>query len=225
MRIVELRLHTADLNAQRAFYAETLGLPLLDSSSEMLTFQAGNTRLIFERDSQAGPYHFGFDIPENQFEDAIRWLEKRTSLAFKDGEVRFHFPNWNADAVYFYDPAGNILEFIARHNQPNATDRPFDENSILSVSEIGLATDDVKGTVEAINSALGIGVYDGAGSQNFTAVGDELGLFITVKRGRIWSPETGIVADFQPVQVTIIGEPEGDFSVPGLPYQVRMIRG
>ena len=29
-------------------------------------------------------------------------------------------------SVYFEDPAGNILELIARHTMDNAVDRPFD---------------------------------------------------------------------------------------------------
>ena len=46
--------------------------------------------------------------------------------------------------------------------------------------------------VKGLCDTLGVTVYDGEGGDMFTAVGDELGLFIVVKQGRIWYPETGI---------------------------------
>lgn len=46
-------------------------------------------------------------------------------------------------------------------------------------------------------------IYDGAGSDTFTALGDEHGLFIIVKRGRIWFPDTGIPAELVPLKVAV----------------------
>ena len=36
----------------------------------------------------------------------------------------------------------------------------------------------------------------------FTPVGDEQGLFVVVKRGRMWFPDTGKAAELLPITVT-----------------------
>ena len=222
MRITELRLKAADLGNQREYYAHILRLPVISERGGLLAIQAGDTRLVFEReDGWQGKYHFAFDVPENQFEAAKAWITQRTPLVKLNGMDSFDFKNWNAHSLYFYDAAGNILEFIARHNQPNASDKPFDERGLLYVSEIGLATDDVRATVDSLCTTLRVEVYDGAGSDTFTAVGDEDGLFIVVKRGRIWYPETGIPAEPHPVTVGLANAPEGGYNVPDLPYTIR----
>ena len=51
------------------------------------------------------------------------------------------FENWNANAVYFYDNNGNILEFIARHDLQNNQFTPFNSESILNISEIGIVSE------------------------------------------------------------------------------------
>jgi hypothetical protein len=76
-----------------------------------------------------GAYHFAFNIPENQIRSAKEWLMPRTVL-LKDeqGNDYFQHSGWNSEAVYFKDPAGNILEFIARHDLSNAVDGDFDSS-------------------------------------------------------------------------------------------------
>ena len=222
MRIRELRIKTASLSNQREYYAHILRLPVIAEKTRWLAIQAGDTQLVFEQaDGWQGKYHFAFDVPENQFEAAREWIMRRTPLIKLDGNDSFDFQNWNAHSLYFYDAAGNILELIARHNQPNASSSPFTERSLLHVSEIGLAADDVLATVNSICDNLGVGVYDGEGSDTFTAVGDEDGLFIVVKRGRVWYPNTGIRADVYPVTVALADAPEDGYNVPDLPYTVR----
>jgi catechol-2,3-dioxygenase len=222
MRITELRIKTGDLSNQREYYAHILHLPVIAEKSTWLAIQAGATKLVFEKEEGwRGRYHFAFDVPENQIEAAKVWITRRTSLAKLDGADVFESKNWNAHNLYFYDAAGNILEFIARHNQPNASSQPFSERSLLYVSEIGLATDDVPATVADLSQTLGLGVYDGEGSDSFTAVGDEDGLFIVVKRGRVWYPNTGIKADVLPVSVALANGPEAGYDLPDLPYSIR----
>jgi catechol-2,3-dioxygenase len=210
MRIHELELLAADLAAQRAFYTERLGLTVIEQASETLTLAAGASRLIFR---QAPPgwrevYHFAFNIPENRFDEAREWLAARTPLRPNaDGRTVFHFDEWNADAVYFTDAGGNIGELIARHTLPNATSRPFTARDLLSVSEIGLATDDVPATVAMLRAELGVSAY-GSESDQFTAVGDPEGLLIVVKRGRVWLSEPGMSAASLPTSA-IVEAPAG----------------
>ncbi|MDQ3930019.1 MAG: hypothetical protein M3328_12845 [Chloroflexota bacterium] len=204
MKIIEVNLHTHDLPGQQHFYRDVLQLPT-DASHVRLSVQAGSTQLAFTASpgNRELVYHFAFNIPQNRFEEARTWISQRVPLIKSSlGEDAFDFANWNAHACYFLDPSGNILELIARHTLSNDSDLPFDGRSILNVSEIGIATDDVRSTVASLQD-LGIPIYDGANSDTFTAVGDEQGLLIVVKRGRIWFPDTGIPADSLPLRLSI----------------------
>jgi len=226
MKLFELRLKIGDLVEARHFYHDILNLPVLEETADLLVLQAGSTRLVFECVvGWQGKYHFAFDVPENQIDEATAWITGKAKLATSNGQTIFKSGiGWNANMVYFYDPAGNILEFIARHNQPNASDEPFSERSIIAISEIGLAVVDVERTVKWLCDTLHVTVYDGAGSNSFSAVGNESGLFIVVKQGRIWYPETGIAARLNPVSVTLIGDKTEEYSVPGLPYHIRLVK-
>jgi catechol-2,3-dioxygenase len=206
MKILELTMQTADLAPQRTFYATVLGLAVIEHSPSRIVFQAGATRLVFEKaaDNRSQIYHFAFNIPENQLEAAKAWvLERVPLLKSVDGADTFHSAGWNSDGIYFCDSAGNILEFIARHNLDNAQPGEFSSASILSVSEIGLATDNVPALVTQLCEKLGLTVYDGAGSDTFTAIGDENGLLIVVRQGRKWYPNLVASAEFLPLKIKV----------------------
>ncbi|MEZ4668140.1 MAG: VOC family protein [Anaerolineae bacterium] len=224
MHIIELHLKCGDLAAARAFYEGKLGLTILEATADALTIQAGRSRLVLEHvPGWQGKYHFAFDVPENQIEQAQAWVARRAPAAVMNDQTVFHSPGWNAHMTYFYDPAGNILECIARHNQPNASDRPFDAESLLHISEIGLATISVQPTVNLLCDTMGLEVYDGQDSDSFSAVGDENGLFIVPKQGRIWFPQTGVPAELLPVQVKVLGKTATRLSIPSHNYEFQMV--
>jgi len=220
--IFELRLLTADPEAQRRFYDRTLGLPAVREGTEQVAVQAGGTRLIFQqaRPEHGRPmYHFAFNIPENKLELARQWLHQRTPVIVKDGREVFHYPSWNAESVYFYDPAGNIVEFIARYNLANATPGPFSQEEILYASEIGLVVDDLEREVAALRSRLGLGVYR-PGSPDLVPVGDEHRLLIVVQRGRKWFQTTP--ATVYPTVAKLAGGPPAHYQVAGFPYELSL---
>ncbi|MFN8511914.1 MAG: hypothetical protein U0232_11575 [Thermomicrobiales bacterium] len=205
MQIEHLELLATDLPALRDFYAGRFGLPVLPSPADRLVLQVGTSRLTFAQAPAdwTGRYHYAFNIPENQFRQAKAWLAARNALATAaDGSDEFHSTNWDADNLYYYDPAGNIGELIARHTLDSASDRPFSPASLLAISEIGLATPDVPATVADLSTRLALTTY-GETSDTFTPVGDEQGLFIVVRAGRIWFPDTGIAAHPLPLTVTV----------------------
>lgn len=222
MHILDLRLATDRLSDIRDFYVNTLEFPLLDESRASLTLGAGETRLAFEQ-GDAAQYHVAFNIPENQFVEAKRWAAQRVPLLMIEGKDEVHWSAWNAHALYFFDPAGNIVEFIARHNLSNATSEPFSSRSICEVSEIGLSVANVRQAVEALHTALGVGVFDAGDGENFTAMGDDYGLFIVVKRGRAWFPTSSRRAECCPLELTLRGARSEQFMLPGLPYQLRTV--
>jgi catechol 2,3-dioxygenase-like lactoylglutathione lyase family enzyme len=204
MQICDLQLVTSALDQQYDFYTRVFGFAVLQQTQDMFVLQAGASRLTFTRTSntRTGIAHFAFNIPENQFPAAKQWLQDRTPLSRNtNGVDEFFFEAWNAHALYFTDPDGNILELIARHTLPSASDRPFSGQSILNISEIGIVTEDVPAQVAAIEARIGATVYCGPGSDSFTPVGDEEGLFIVVKCGRMWFGDIGKPAERIPISV------------------------
>ncbi|NOT03389.1 MAG: hypothetical protein HOP27_02195 [Anaerolineales bacterium] len=221
MKITRLELQTTDLKEQALFYGETLELDTRIIAGNQVLIRAGATELAFTQagEGQHCQYHFAFNIPENQFEIAKKWLAMRAEiLADKDGGTILHSKSWNSDSLYFKDVSGNILELIARYELQN-TSAKFE---ILSISEIGLATDDVPLLVNMLNEKSGLLPYKNESSDTFTAVGDADGLFIVVKQGRIWYPNTGVPAQLLPVRVHAQVE-ETKMILSGVPYQMDLM--
>jgi catechol-2,3-dioxygenase len=210
IRFRHLGLMSHSLREQRRFYERVLGLQLTGAGADHLTIEAGSTRIQFTK-SEPGTrpvYHFAFNIPENKLDAAIKWMEPRSPLLrhYETGEYVVDFPEWNAHSIYFNDPAGNILEFIARHDlkngAPGGYPGAFGADDILYVSEIGLVVREVPAAVDTLKRLLDVKEYSGA-SEQFTAVGDEHGLLIVVKEGRGWLPTTEVKAAIFPTDVTL----------------------
>jgi len=229
MEITELRLQTHNLDAQRAFYTAVLGLPVVSrkgtQTADTLTLQAGGTRLTFEAaPSREAPYHFAFNIPRNRLPQAKQFLAAHALLLGESGREVFHSHRWNADMVYFRDPAGNIAEFVARHtlanDAPGAPD-DFGGADILCVSEIGLPVDDIPARVASLVTRFGFAPYEEQ-SATFAPVGDAHGLFIVVPIGHHWFPTTN-AATPAPVTLTMRAPRAGSYHLPGLPYHLTSV--
>lgn len=218
MQIAELQLVTHHLAAQKAFYHDLLELPLVAETPTLFTVQAGASALTFIETAASLPsiYHVAFNIPENQLAAAKLWLKARLPLLQNGDSDEWVFPDWNAHTVYYLDADGNILEAIARHNLPTASTQPFTEQSFLSISEIGLATPDVRTFCQQLHADLGVERWRG-NDTNFAAVGDEEGLFIVAVNGRPWN---GNEAPAQPLPTTVVlrGNVEKTVEFAGLPY-------
>lgn len=221
MKILELEISSVDLPAQRDFYADTLELPVrLDSA--LLEVKAGRTVLRFTQAPSefVGAYHFAFNIPENQYQAAKQWITSRIPLLRdKAGQEDFESKSWDSTSLYFLDAAGNVLEFIARHNLKNSAGGDFNSSQILNVSEIGLPSEDVVGLADQICTKLGLSVFKQEPNETFTPVGDDNGLLILPIKDRIWMPDSGVPAKLLPVSVR--GEANGrEWEVRGVPYEI-----
>ncbi|WP_134682808.1 VOC family protein [Brevibacillus migulae] len=207
MEIVQLSLQTASLQAMKHFYETQLDFTLLAEEADRFTVAVGSSRLEFWQ-APAGSeptYHIAFRIPENKCEEALEWLKQRAKVLAneEDGEL-VHFTHWNAHSIYFHDPAGNIVELIARHNLPNRSDRPFSSSEILGLNEIGLPVDDVWETIERLQLTTGIPVWREP-SATFATMGDEHGLLILAAKGRKWF-QSQLRAEAYPMHITLRGE-------------------
>lgn len=199
-----LELISNDLTKLETFYQDVMDLPVTRINSKKIKVHAGSTELFFSEDkTYKDPiYHFAFNIPENKLDEAMIWLKKKNIILSKrgDGSEIFHFPNWNADSIYWQDPSGNVLEFIARHNLANKSSNQFSGEHILYASEIGLVVDHVPAEVANIKIQLDLDPFKGY-ANNFAAIGNEHNLLIVVEKNRAW-----------------LG---GSANIPALPFPVR----
>jgi catechol-2,3-dioxygenase len=190
MKITRLTLQTGQLEATAAFYETVLGLPVVQTAQNTIAVQAGATIIHFEAVPAAvqPEYHIAFNIPHNQIHEALAWLRQRVPVIdITPGQCVADFKDWNAHAIYFYDNNGNILELIARHDMDNASERPFEPASILSVSEAGIVTEHPEQLAQQLHQQYGLPWFSKSKpSAHFVPMGDDEGLLIIVKTGRNW---------------------------------------
>lgn len=232
-RIRSLELRTAATWVEMAhFYHDLLGLPIVEESPERLTIGAGLTRLTFlpaAEETDRPFYHFAFNIPENKIASAHAWQKERTPLLpipqrlrdeqFPDDVV--NYSHWNAHSVFFFDPGGNVVEYIARHDLKNSAAGDFRSDDILYASEIAFVVDDVVTTADKLKSVAGVEQYRGA-SEQFAALGDEHGLLLIMKRGRVISfdsPDVKAVSVY-PTTARIGGPQAKEYAHPEYPYSL-----
>lgn len=191
MNIIELELLSDNLPETEKFYKTVLGISPFFSEKDALFFLIGQTKLIFRKSENLNPvYHFAIDVPNNRLMDACNHIRRQVQIIpLENGTIIADFTAWDAKSFYFFDNNGNIVECITRY--PNATDTPelFGSNSYLSVSEIGLVSNNVPELADTLASEFGITVYKRQPrSETFTVSGDDQGLFILSAKGRDWYP-------------------------------------
>jgi catechol-2,3-dioxygenase len=191
MKLEHIQIQTNNIQETATFYTQVLNLSIIEKETESISIQAGNSILKFVENPEFNSvYHFAFNIPENKLEDAIRWCKDKVNLILiEDQKVITRFENWNANAVYFYDNNGNLLEFIARHDLDNAQTEKFSSNAILNISEIGIVNENPLELGNQLIAKHGLELFaKNDNSESFAALGDDEGLLILVKPGRNWYP-------------------------------------
>ncbi|WP_308639360.1 VOC family protein [Paenibacillus silvisoli] len=230
MRIHHVKLETKKLEKLREFYVQTLELPLAEDSENAFTVSIGKSRLTFEQppieegEHESPFYHAAFDVPANKIDEAIQWLRaKGVALTLLPNQTySTYFGSWDATSIYFDDPAGNIIEFIARHALNNSIEQPFTSASFVNISEIGLVVDDVPAMMDDLKRHYKLDSYKGYDS-TFAAVGDEEGLFILSARKRIWLGSNRGAAVYR-TEVTIEGtSAAATKAVESYPYKIIVL--
>ncbi len=226
-----LKLETASpLSTMRTFYEKTIGLNILAHSSKELTIQAGQSTITFIQTSKQDYrpfYHFAFNIPENKIYKAMEWQKKRTPLVNPRPNIHrdpmkdvSDFSHWNAHAIFFLDPAGNLVEYIARHDLKNGASGDFSVRDILYESEIGFIVSDVLAAGNHFLQNLNLKEYR-PGSDGFWPIGDEHGLLLMIGQGVVWSGHPGQTnkTDIFDTQA-IIDHRKREWKLAGYPYEV-----
>jgi len=198
MKISELTLYSTNLEAQQHFYTQVLELPLMVAQADRFTVKLGVSALTFVQSERAHPAHFAINISSCKIQQALEWVKKRTDILLCDGEPVADFSGWNAEALYFYDKDGNIVEFIARKDLDIINTHPFSTADIISISEVGIVSNDNEAIYHQINNMRPIEIYDGS-FDRFCVLGNAEGLFILVNNTKKkWYPtlEDAFPADF-----------------------------
>jgi catechol 2,3-dioxygenase-like lactoylglutathione lyase family enzyme len=115
-------LPTADMSASRSFYEGTLGLTVERDSVEGIFYRCGDGALFLYESQYAGTNKataVSFDVPTSDFQAEVDSLREK-GIDFMTFEMEGM--EWNdgvasmgesVQAVWFTDPAGNILNISA----------------------------------------------------------------------------------------------------------------
>jgi catechol 2,3-dioxygenase-like lactoylglutathione lyase family enzyme len=197
------------MEALRRFYVDRLGLADGSGDGDRLVLTAGPARVEFvpAAGGERPFYHFALLAPGNRYAAARAWLERCAELLSRPGQTSttFRFDAWDADACYFHDPAGNIVELIAHRGCGGAPDGAFTAAELRGISELGMVVTDPPAAAEALASAgleLWSGSVEGAGALAF--IGRQAHTLILCPPGRPWLP-TQRPAEAHPVTATVAG--------------------
>src|SRR5262249_52268057 len=145
------------------FYGDVLGLPL-DTNA----IRIGESKLHFEREDDGAFYHFALLVPGDRFDASLAWALERVELL---GDV-FESDAWDSRAVYFHDPAGNIVELIAHDGlEDDGRSGAFAAEELVGFSELGVVGDRRRllGQLESVGLELWDGELDGPNRLAFVA--------------------------------------------------------
>lgn len=162
MKIEKIELQINPFKETVEFYKDTLSFICIDENANSAVFQIGASQLVLHKsEDDSHYYHFAFNIPSNMFQKAKLWLASRVTLLTEDGQDEIHFnTRTQAYACYFEDPAGNIVEYIARtETSSSSSDPDFSPSHVLSISEINLSTDRILEYADKMKE-IGIPVRD-----------------------------------------------------------------
>lgn len=179
----KVTLFTNKLDEVKGFYEYQLGFRIVEEDESSFMLAIGESQLIFRESDRPAFYHFAFNIPGNQFTLAKGWASSRVELNRQEGMDEIYYANFDADAFYFEDPAGNIVEFLGRRN----TDRMgnFTVDSLLNISEVSITTPHVAEVGKQIED-MEIPVRGNKGidpgSLNFLGQGEAFILLVAPKR-------------------------------------------
>ncbi len=200
-----LRCRRGVLEPLRTFYLETLGFQ--GGGGDGVALRIGDAIVRFVPGEAEAFYHYALLVPARRFEAARDWAAARADLLpGPGGETTFAFPAWNARAVYFHDPAGNIVELIAHDARADPAGAPFAAAELQAISEVGVVVGAPREAADLLDREAGLKLWSGdvEGANALGFVGRRAHTLIVVPPGRGWLP-TGRPAEAHPVDAVIAG--------------------
>jgi len=130
--------YTNKLRLVKRFYVNVLGLEITKSTNEQFTVNVGDSDITFQQSEDPSFYHFAINIPGNQFFIMKEWIKDRLTLIRSKGVTETYYQSLGGDSIYFADPAGNLVELIARRNRDLFGS--LSKEAFLDISEVGITT-------------------------------------------------------------------------------------
>ncbi|WP_075035962.1 VOC family protein [Halobacillus dabanensis] len=210
MEIKLVTLLTKDMEKLKRFYVDFLGFELVEERGEGFRLKVGKSELEFmQADKGDDPfYHFAFNIPFHLFTDAKKWARERMVLNTEEGEDEIEFPQLSARSFYFWDPAGNMVEFIARKNVCYLEEKAFSAGCLKDISEVSLTVANVLEAMGELERS-GLKSRDNEPIQrtclNFLGDNGTHSYLLLVERGRRWI-FSDQVSEIYPLEVYVDGK-------------------
>lgn len=113
-------------------------LDITESRDEQFTVNVGESAITFHQSKDPSLYHFAINIPGNQFSLMKLWMQDRLVLNQDGGINEIYYSSFDADSMYFEDPAGNLIELIGRRKRDMFGE--LTTAAFLNVSEVGIVT-------------------------------------------------------------------------------------
>lgn len=186
MDIQEVICQIANIDDTVAFY-EAMGFKVSKQATSA-SVEIGTSKLTFISGPDAYTYHIAFNIPRNAFPDAKEWLQQFVELIAEDGEDEVYFERIDAYSVYFYDPAGNIMELIARRQEvEDAEYETFSSDTILAIGEVGFVMPHIEQALHVMEDFhIPVRARSTPSTTMITFYGENGCYIITAPAGRKW---------------------------------------
>jgi len=161
--INQAKIYASNFEETRNFYKKLLPKVTNEVNDQLfeLNFPA-NTLSVEETKTTDKPfYHFAFLIPYHTFDSAKAYVSKHVALNIENGKDEVSFAE-NIRSLYFYDPAGNVVEFIGKKEEDKEPDKQeFSEDAIHCLTEMSLVTANMEQTLMKLKQ---VGLSDAIGS-------------------------------------------------------------
>lgn len=207
MNINHVTMYASNYEATKHFYETIVKFPLTSEEHNRFTIKVGKTTVTFvQAPLEEKPfYHFAFDVPSNQFEEAKTWTKGKIELSQEQGNDEVYFAFIDAKSIYFEDPAGNIVEFICRFSDAEPNDERFTASSLQKVSEMSIVVSD---KLKAVSSLHEVSIFERdheeiiADGLSFMGEREDATYLLLVNEGRTWFFSNKKSTAF-PVEITI----------------------
>lgn len=182
--------------------------------------QLGDTTLQLVESEPTPPAHLAVRLLVDG-DEAVEWLSQQATILPVEGDRSRYFEFLDATAIYFEDPAGNVLEGLCYAGDPRPETDSIAE-WVDGVTEVGLPAREPLALVEWLEERVGLPVW-GTPGETFAWVGDRQARFVVVPAGREWYP-TDRLGGIVPISVSLAFESvaPGRYSHPTLPYEITV---
>lgn len=229
MQFTRVTVPSRDPSSLAEWYHSVFSLPI-ETDSDGATIFLPDTAVSFAHVDDHAPYHLAFRslAPAAAIHTGLRRHDpdgrSKPVLVEEDPTIRFDF--LDADATYFLDPEGNILECLAYDRDADSQIATGDthrselmDEALRSVTEVGLPAADPVALRAWLTETVGLGTI-GSPSPSFAWAGDFEARFVVVPAGREWYP-TDRPSGVDPIEATVGGAGvSGRHEHPAEPYSV-----